>query len=334
MRPCWDDVIARVSGLRAHLLTPAALRRLSRHPSRTALARGLEQAGYRLEAGGGVSAETLELAIRRVAATRLRTLARWCGHRVAMLGIVFEDEDRRSLRQLIRGAVEGAAPDQRAAGLVPTPALPERALEELSRCDTVPSVGALLAVWHHPFAPAVLAAGTPRRPPLLPIEVGLSRCFFARALSAARKESVLLRYVRDGIDLENIWTAAGLTGASDLGVGACFIPGGARIPAGLAREAAALPDWDAAVRSLAEALGHTRISVVLRQAADRPAELEARLLTARYRDLTHDGRLAPLSPAPVLAYALAVRLEVLALQRLIWGLALGAPESVRAEEAA
>jgi hypothetical protein len=38
------------------------------------------------------------------------------------------------------------------------------------------------------------------------------------------------------------------------------------------------------------------------------------------------ARLSPLSSAPTLHYALSLRVELNSLRRLVWGIALGAPE--------
>ncbi len=334
MRPVWDDVIARVRGLRTHLLTRETLRDLARESRPAGVAHRLAQAGYQLDPGAA-SAGSLELAIRRTAAGRMGTLARWCRARTAVLRVVFEDEDRRSLRQILRGMVDGSAPDLRLAGLIPTPALPERALEELARCDTVASAAALLTAWGHPAAPVLLAAGAARRPALLPLEVALTRRFAGRALAAARKDGTLRGFVREGIDLENVWTAAVLAGnAPDLDPASCFVPGGARITPQLVCEAAALPDAGSALRRLAAELGRTRLAQALLQAADRPWDIEQLVLAAREQDQIDRMRLMPLSLAPVLSYVLGVRLEVMALQRIIWGAELGAPGAARLLEEA
>ena len=47
------------------------------------------------------------------------------------------------------------------------------------------------------------------------------------------------------------------------------------------------------------------------------------MLRARIRQLTRVTRTAPLGPAPLLAYALRLRAEMVDVQRIIWGRALG-----------
>ena len=53
--------------------------------------------------------------------------------------------------------------------------------------------------------------------------------------------------------------------------------------------------------------------------------LDEAILTARVAAQRAAARRAPLGPAPVLWYALELRAETVALSRIIWGLALGAP---------
>jgi len=111
----WDDVNARVRGLGLHLLGSVELAALAAAIDIPALAAALEARGFRVLAGSGpVTPAKLEAGIRRAEGNRLALLARWCGGpRVAALAVVYEAEDRRSLRALARGAVEGAAPEAR-----------------------------------------------------------------------------------------------------------------------------------------------------------------------------------------------------------------------------
>ena len=101
-------------------------------------------------------AEAFALAVRRKAAARMRLLARWAGGRDAVLAVVFEEEDRRSLRALLRGAVQGARAEERLEDLIPTPLLPERALAELARQARPAAIAALLTAWQNPYGPALL----------------------------------------------------------------------------------------------------------------------------------------------------------------------------------
>ncbi len=158
---------------------------------------------------GTASPAALELALRRAAADRLRLLARWCGPRVAILAVLFEDEDRRSLRALLRGSLQHAPAEARLAGLVPTPTLPERALRELANQATPAAVAALLTAWRNPYGSVLLAAASAAQPDLFTLELLVNRTFAARASRAARGTGLLADYVRDAIDLENAVHGAG-----------------------------------------------------------------------------------------------------------------------------
>lgn len=330
MPPVWDDVIARVRGLNTHLLSPRDLEELAALNSHSAVARRLAQSGYPSADAAPVSADSLETSVRRTAAARMDLVARWCRGRVSLLRVIFEDEDRRSLRQIVRGIVEGAPPDHRLGGVIPTPALPERALRELARSESVAALGALLAAWGHPMAPLILAAGAARRPALLPLEVSLARRFAERALAAARRDHHLRRFVSETIDLENIWSCTILAGGSpDLRVEDCVVPGGTCITPVVMHRAVEQADAAGALEVLAKTLGDCRVAEALRRGAAEPWELERLVLAARRRDQREHMLLAPLSSAPILVYLLGLRLEVYALQQLIWGLALGAPAAGR-----
>ena len=181
----WEDLNARARGLGTHLLSGPQLNALAMAADIAALGEALRRLGYPLEEGAA-SPGALELALRRMAAGRLHILARWCGPRVGVLAVWFEDEDRRSLRAMLRGAVQHAPADTRLAGLVPTPALPERALRELANQPTPAAVAALLTAWRNPYGSALLAAASVAQPDLFTLEILVNRTFAQRATRAAR----------------------------------------------------------------------------------------------------------------------------------------------------
>ena len=146
MKARWEDLATRARGLATHLLGRADLDGLARAESLDALADVLRARGF-LPAGGPATPGALELAVRRMAGARLAVLAAWGHARNTLLAVVFEDEDRRSLRALLRGAVRAAPPEERLAGLIPTPGLPERALAELAGQPTPGAIAALLTAW-------------------------------------------------------------------------------------------------------------------------------------------------------------------------------------------
>ncbi|HXQ30144.1 MAG TPA: V-type ATPase subunit [Gemmatimonadales bacterium] len=324
MKPTWDDLGARARGLGTHLCSRGELDALAQCPDAAALGEALRDRGYPL-AEGDASPAALELAVRHAAAERLRILARWCGPRAAVLGVLFEDEDRRSLRSLLRGAVEGAPAGARLAGLVPTPSLPERALGELAAQRSLGAIAALLTAWGNPYGSALFAAASAAQPDLFRLELALNLNFARRASRAARRVRVLAAWVREVLDLENVCTAFVLVkGGTDLVPKDTFVPGGARISIREFEVAAATGDVRAAANGLAAAFAGTPFADALRS-ADDPSTLEDALLRAQIEGLRRAARLRPLGPVPVLLYWLRLRAEGVDLRRIIWGVALAVP---------
>lgn len=335
--PWWDEVNARVRGLATHLLRPERVSELATASDLPDLRRRLERVGVRLVLEPGpVTAAAMERAIRRLAASRLQLLARWCGDRAAALVVIFEEEDRRSLQAFIRGTVAGTAPAARLAGALPTTSLPLRALEELARQTSLQALGALLAAWGNPYAVVLHEIESPEHPDLLRLEVRLGRRFAQRAHEAARRgDRTLHAHVHDAVDLENIWAALLLAAdGGDVEPSECFIPGGDRITPAAFEDAATAPDRAEAGRRLARAFGSRPIGRALVRASARLPELDDELLAAQLTERRAAARLDPLSSAPILAYALALRADSRTLGRLIWGVALGIPAPALAVEVA
>ena len=320
MSPRWDDVNARVRGLGLHLFRREAIEALASASDVREMAARLRTAGLDSDA----TPHGIDLAIRRRAARRLATLARWCAERTGTLAVVFEDEDRRSLRAILRGAAQGAAPELRLAGTIPTPSLPERALAELARLPDPGSVAALLAVWGHPYGAPLLDEARPPHPDLLRLEVALERTFAARALAAARGRG-LRAFVREEIDLGNAWSASLLAGEGDETPPAdCFVEGGDRLDREAYRYVAAAAGEAEARRRLAKAFSGSPLAAAFRGPGD-PAGLEHAALAARLAAWRSASRLDPLGPALLLVYVLRLRAETADLRRAVWGRALGVP---------
>ena len=330
MTPTWDDVNARVRGLAAHLLRPGRLPELAASADLQDLVRQLERAGCRLVLEPvPMTPGAIERAIRRLAGSRLRLLQRWCGDRTGTLAVIFEDQDRRSIQTLIRGVVAGGAPEARLAGTIPTTSLPLRALEELARQTTLRAMAALLTVWESPYAAVLRAVESPEHPDLLRLEVRLVRLFAQRAIAAARRgDRVLRAHVGDVVDVENAWTALLLAGGGgEVAPSECFVSGGARVSLAVFARAAAAADREEAAGRLARALGPHPLGRAVSRAATRLPDLDDEFLAAELATCHAAARRDPLSSAPILAYALAVRAESRMLGRLVWGMALGVPAS-------
>lgn len=330
----WADLNARARGLSTHLLGRAALERLAASADLAALAEELGRRGYLIEPTGRTSPESIELAARRYAAGRFRTLRRWAGPRTPALAIVFEDEDRRSISAMLRGAVQKAAPDRRLSGLIPTPALPERALEQLSRQPAPAGVTALLAAWRHPLAPSLQLEAAKPEIDLFRLEVSLSRSFFERARTASRghgRETVLFDYVRRLIDLQNTLAILSLSVEKSPNLEEIWIAGGKVLSLAAGQHAVQTGSPGAAAPELAAAFGAGSLARALAEQCANPITLETGILSALIAELKATARTAPLSPAPLLEYTLRLRAELLDLRRTVWGIPLGAPPRMLAE---
>ena len=213
----WVDVVARARGLRTHRIRPARLTTLRAVADLRELGGELAREGFAV-AEGEQRPEALELAVRRRAAAELRVLARWCGSRAALLPVIFEDEDRRSLRAILRGSLQRQSPESRLHGLVPTPTLPERALREAAAAATPGAVATLLTLWNHPFAAGLRAPASAVAPDPLALDLALDHAWAARAVSgASRGGPEVSRFVGDAIDLMNAATVLARTGQVELG---------------------------------------------------------------------------------------------------------------------
>jgi len=332
MRAGWEDVVARVRGLTTRLLGRERLAQLARSRDLLSLAVALE------ELGGGSwaseqrapSAEQLELMIRRMAAAHLRIVALWSADRVRLLDPLYLDEDRRSVRALLRGAASGAPAEARLAGLVPTPALPERALEELAGQRSIAAVCSLLAVWGHPFGTALLAPSRTPKPDLFRLELLINNVYAERAMTAARAMSRrdgarrdMMAFVGQVIDRENAWTAVQLAGkTAGARVDELFVGGGDHLSRETYLRAASADARARALAILDRAFSGSPYARVFKGSAE---SLEDAALTAELRSTTGAARRSPLGIAPVIAFFTRLRGEVRDLRYIIWRLAAQAP---------
>ncbi len=273
--------------------------------------------------GTALDAPQLELLLRRRAANisgcspagPVRASTRWAA---------FDEEDRRSLRALVRGVFTGQSPELRQRGLLPTPALPLRALEQLARAGDISTITAALVAWRHPFGPVLADEARRPHPQLLQLEMGLARVFAARARAVAD--------AGDGpmaLFVERTWIfeprrRAGAGGerhrsrrehvlrrrrpliAVDDSVFAAKCKSAIELAARLAARVEGTP--------LEPALDPTR-----RGRADA-------LLDAQVSEFQRAALRAPLSSAPVILFLLLQRRELRAVQRILWNLALGVPQ--------
>jgi vacuolar-type H+-ATPase subunit C/Vma6 len=325
----WDDLNARSRGLGTHFLTRSQLDALAREPDLPALAEALRRHGILVaELAGPARPGQIELGIRRWAARSLRTLGRWAGARAVALPFIFDDEDRRSVRAMLRGAVQRAPAERRLAGLIPTPALPERALEELGRSPTPAAAAGLLAAWRHPLAAPLAPLVAAAQPDLFALDLALARACVDRATQAARvaRDESLREVVRETVDLENGVAAVVLAmEGKDVVPKDTFLPNGRRLSIVAFEEAIAARDPGGASARIAVALSGTPYADAFRRGARDPVTLTDELLRRRLRAIARRVRMAPLGPLAVLWFGLRLRAQVVDLQRVVWTVALGAP---------
>jgi hypothetical protein len=289
------------------LLTAGDFAELAGVPSLGEFEQALQRKGYAV--GGSAALERpgrLELAIRRRAAARMATVARWCGRRTRTLAVLFENEDRRSLRALLRGAVHSVGMDERLSGLIPTPNLPEGALAELAAKDSARGVAGVLAAWGNPYGPVLLPEAARQRPDMWRLEAALNREFGRRAvLMAPRGGPHLVAFARQVIDVENGFSAL---------------------------QRGPPEEFDDILGKIIKAFEGSPLAESFRRHGHHGGRLESAVLMAQIAEQVMAARRQPLGVAPVIAFALRVRGEVVDLQRIVWGLRLGSPQEVLVAE--
>jgi vacuolar-type H+-ATPase subunit C/Vma6 len=324
----FEDLVARARGLSGRLLDREARRSLAQTADLRELSAALDKAGFLVSAPtAAVTPGLLEKAVRRRAAADMAIMAHRCASRAPLLQIVFEDEDRRSLRSLVRGAVQGAPGEERLAGLISTPALPERALEELARAESPAQVAALLSVWRSPFGRVINREARRPHPDLFRLEAALHRTYLERALLAAHGAE-LQAYVAGLVDLENARAAVLLaTQGHDVEPSEVFVRGGRTLRRLDFLRVAEASNAEEALVGLSSAFSATAWGRVFERQAVDPRSFEETTLTCQIREVRRRARRDPLGPVAIVLYGLRLRAEALELRRIIWGIALGVPRS-------
>ena len=329
MSPGWEELVSRARGLGAHLVGRRRLIELARAGDLVRMVALLEEAtGSSLGIAPGSTPQHAELAVRRTAAFHLATLARWSRRRPDLLMPFFLDEDRRSIRALLRGAVAEAPEEERLAGLVPTPLLPERALRELASQRSVGAIAAQLSAWNHPFGSRLLGFALDPKPDLLRLDLLLSEVCITNSAAAVRRlprghdsRRELVAYVNDTADIENATTALQLAGQrTSLPLEEFYLHGGRYFPLKSFLAVAKSPDAASGRAVLVRILRATPLAI---GRASSTRDVENTMLAARLRRAVHNARLFPLGAAPIVAFLLRLRAEVRDLGLIIWRLAAG-----------
>ncbi len=332
----WDDVNARARGLATHLLGRDALAALAAAPNWPAFLSHVASLEYSLDLGASavvVDPPAFDRAVSLVAVDRFNLLARWLGARGAVLSVVMEDEERRTLRTMLRGAAQGASPGARLHNAMPTPALPFRALERLARATTVTDLARELLRFGHPAGRVLEQLGAQSPPPaLLDLEWALVRLFSERAVRAARKGgAVLRRFAAELVDEENLWTLLLAAPPADgRSVPQQYLPGGGVLTRESFDRLRAERDSEQLVVQLRALFAGTAIGAALAHDPVEWSSLEARIAAARVAWLQGLARRDPLGPAVVLSVLERIRAEARALRAIAWGVAFGAPSATLA----
>ncbi|MGB3052692.1 MAG: V-type ATPase subunit [Polyangiales bacterium] len=324
------DINARARGLHTHLLASSELERLARATSLPTLQRELSSLGF-VRSDAPATPASLEKSIRHHAGSQMRVLDRWCSdHRRLALSVLFEDEDRRSIQGILRGAEEGVASEARMAGLVPTVSLSERALFTLASQPTPADVVRMLLLWNHPFGPSLVEAASGAHPSLFEIEIALQRAFARRASSRAREGGAqLVEYVGQVIDLMNAWSALlHFVERDPRIVELTFVEGGRWLTRTVFEKLMGVATHDDVEKQLAWELRESALAPAFRQAIDEVAGLESAALRAQIAWQNRSMRIDPSSAAPVIGFVLELRAQALNLRRIIWGVALRAPAAL------
>jgi vacuolar-type H+-ATPase subunit C/Vma6 len=320
----WGELAARARGLATRLLHPEQLGFL-------AAARTLAELASRLTGLGLVPAGDFSLGtpflerhlLERYVAV-LDLLADWAGERQPLLAPLFEEDACHALRQLLRAVAAGVAPSELPSMVLRFPGSPGLKLGELAAQPDLASVAALLIRWDVPYGSAVAAQAERQEPDLLALETALVRTWAARAVPVARRAGPAMEhYVTQAIDWHNAETALLLAARSEpLDPSTLFVDGGKALDAGLFYAAAGATSASRA-RSLLEA---SLRRTPLRALPGRPWLRSEPVLAALGQQQRLMTRQDPLGIAPVIWLVLSFRLETLQLRRLIWGVAMSAPE--------
>ncbi|HUL73340.1 MAG TPA: V-type ATPase subunit [Vicinamibacterales bacterium] len=327
-------LVARARGIGVHLVPRPALEDLAGAGDLASFGRGLRRLGSEIDPVGDASDITsVEQAIGRTAARHVRTLARWDQRRPGQLDALVADQDRRTLRAILRGAAQGAPSARRLEGLMPTRWLPARAIAELARQPSAAAVVKQLVWLRHPYAPRLLPLVRQAHPDLLAVEVALLQGFADRATAAAAHGDRHLReFVRERVDLGNAQNALLLAGGPrDVAPDGCFVGGGRWLARSPFVAAASAVSAERALAVLRNALADSPLVSWLPPGVGDASHVERAYFGRALRHMASLARREPLSSAVLLWIWLRLEAQTRDLRSLAWGAALGTPQGLRVQ---
>jgi vacuolar-type H+-ATPase subunit C/Vma6 len=326
-------LVARAKGLVQHCLSRETLETLAAADDVAALARSLSRFGAIDPIGEPVDVFGVERAIARTADRHLRTLYRWQERAPGVLDIFVAHQDRRSLRALLRGAAQGAAPHARLEGLLPTRSLPRVALTALAQQASPADVVRQLVLLNHPDAPRLVPLVRTAQADLLAVDVALLAGFAGRAERAAAGASeTSVEFVSTMIDAANVQNAITIAGEPrDVDHAALFVQGGHWLSERTFLSAAR-QSRQHAVTTLAAALARSPLASLVPVVVTDLVNVDRTLLITTLQRLTRASRLDPLGDAALLRVLLLIDAQSRDVRTLAWGALLGTPVSLRRQQ--
>ncbi|GMU58296.1 MAG: hypothetical protein AMXMBFR34_00590 [Myxococcaceae bacterium] len=327
-------LVSRARGLATHLIGREALESLADAPDFPSFCRALARSARLEPLGEAPDIAAVELAVRRTASLALRTLSRWQEASPGVLDVFFAEQERRALRAFLRGALQGAPAEARLSGLLPTPRLPERALEELARQPT-PKEVVLHLVWlGHPDASRLLPLVAKAQPEPFTLEVALLQGLAERAGRAAKEsDAALQEFVAARVDLGNAQDALLLNGGPrDVDAEKCFVDGGRWLSKDTFLVIAQAPSRPAALDACRKALAGSPLSEAFPVGSDDAARVERNALAQSLARLQVAVRVDPLCSAVLLRFLLTLEAQSRDLRTLAWGVLFNAPPALRRQD--
>lgn len=334
MAPPEIALVARAKALSRRLVPRDALERLAEASDLTAYARGLTRLGAALDPlGESPDLLAIERAVERTASRYVLTLQRWQARSPGVLDVFHADRERRSLRTLLRGAIQGASIEARIAGLLPTPSLPLRALTELAHEGSPAALVRQLTLFRHPDGVRLMPLVQSARPDLIAIEVALLEGYAERVTRAAATGDATLReFVAERIDLINAHNALLMAGGpSEIDAAGCFVKGGRWLTRPAFVSTATAESRPAGVAYLNTVLTRSPLASLVAVSID-VAAMDRLFLAATLKKLLRKSRMAPLGSAPLIRVLLRIEAQSHDLRALAWGARLNIPTLLRREQ--